>query len=164
VAALFVLLYLIIPQHRDNDHNAQEKRASITEQEVDPTINTRAVHRMVDRASKFQQAKYPLSVQRILPLEEVFKLFYAKDPVLALTNLSTGKGFFVMLIFFVLSCAITALPWYAMGQYKSYQEECSVETTGYQRAFIFSSQIIMTIGFGTKDIFFGESRVLLSIS
>ena len=141
---------------RDNDHQVPDKRASMSgSEDVDLSANARTVYRLVDRASNFQQAKYPISVQRILPLEDVFKLFYAKDPVLALTNLSTGKGFFVMLVFFILSCAVTALPWYAMGQNKSYQEDCSVETTGFQRAFIFSSQVIMTIGFGTKDIFFG---------
>lgn len=142
---------------RDSDHLVSEKRASMLDAEdTDLATCTRTVYRLVDRENKFQQAKYPISVQRILPLEEVFNLFYAKDPVLALTNLSTPKGFFVMLMFFVLSCAITAVPWYIMGQYESYREECSVETTGFQRAFIFSSQVIMTIGFGTKDIFFGK--------
>lgn len=127
--------------------------------DISPHASTRTVYRLVDRASKFQQAKYPISVRRILPLDEVLKLFYGKDPVLALTNLSTGKGFFVMLIFFVVSCAVTAVPWYAMGRSKSYQEDCAIETTNFQKAFIFSSQIIMTIGFGTKDIFFGASSI-----
>lgn len=142
---------------RDNEHHhISEKRSSIADLEVDHTTSARTVYRLVDRESKFQQAKYPIYVQRILPLDEVFKLFYGNDPVLAMTNISTLKGFFVMLLFFILSCAITAIPWYIMGQYDSYQDECSVETTGFQRAFIFSSQVIMTIGFGTKDIFFGE--------
>ena len=146
---------------RDNDMLAQqEKRPSISETGGQAT-SSRKVYRLVDRESKFRQAKYPIFVRRVLPIDEVFKLFYANDPVLALTNLSTFKGFIVMLLFFIVSCAITALPWYAMGRNEYYREDCSVETTGFQRAFIFSSQVIMTIGFGTKDIFFGKSHTFL---
>lgn len=140
-------LYDISYFNRDNEHHhTSEKRQSVSEHEADLTTNARSVYRLVDRESKFQQAKYPIYVQRILPLEEVFKLFYAKDPVLAMTNISTLKGFLVMLLFFIFSCALTAIPWYLMGQNEYYREDCSVETTGFQRAFIFSSQVIMTIG------------------
>lgn len=50
----------------------------------------------------------------------------------------------------LLSVAISAIPWAIMGQIKSYEDECNVDTTTYDKAYIFSLEIIMTIGFGAK--------------
>ena len=58
---------------------------------------------------------------------------------------------------------VSAIPWAIMGQIDSYVDDCNVETTTYDKAYIFSLEVVMTIGFGTKDIFFGGCKLPLIV-
>lgn len=43
-----------------------------------------------------------------------------------------------------------AIPWLLMGLSNYYFDECNVNTNSFSRAYVFSIEIMMTIGFGAK--------------
>lgn len=43
-----------------------------------------------------------------------------------------------------------SIPWYILGLSNHYYDRCNVDTTSFSKAYVFSLEIMMTIGFGAK--------------
>lgn len=43
-----------------------------------------------------------------------------------------------------------SIPWYIMGLSDYYYDHCDIDTNNFSKAYVFSLEIMMTIGFGAK--------------
>jgi hypothetical protein len=113
--------------------------------------------RLVDRDGQFHQSHGKLSIRKKIKIKE-WRNLYGTDWFHSLVNSPTWRMILVLLSLYVLMILIFAFPYYWVGGYDN--DMCNMGVKNYHEAFNFSLETMATIGYSTKDIFFGDCIIV----
>ena len=136
--------------------------SSSTKDEGDWIVDMESRHktRMLDRSRPFCQSSGVWNIKRRIGYSDWSSL-YSLDFFHTLVHLSTIKLLLITLITYVILIFLFALPYWLIDiNYPT----CNMDTNTLFEAYFFSMESMSSIGYGTKDYFFGECYRLSNIN
>ncbi len=118
------------------------------EEEEAPTV------RIVDRDGYYKQSKGKVVIQRKIPRGDFIAL-YSRDWFHSLLDAPTSRIVLLLTINYLIVTVIFAIFYYVV----SIVYGCNMDIRNFHEAFVFSVETFATLGYGTKDIFFGDCVV-----
>lgn len=115
-----------------------------------PTATTR--HRLVDRDGDFHQSRGRLSIRKKIKRRD-WRALYSVDLFHSLVDLPTFRLLFILLGVYVFWIFFFSLVYLTLS---FAFPTCNLGLSTFQQAFYFSLETMATIGYGTRDIFFGD--------
>jgi hypothetical protein len=111
--------------------------------------------RIIDRDGAFCQSKGRLNIRKIIKQRE-FTLLYADDLFHSLVDAPTSRTIGILLSCYILIICLYTIIYYFISEVFN----CNMDITNLVEAYFFSIETMATIGYGTRDIFFGDSWIM----
>jgi len=116
------------------------------------------ITRIIDRGGDFHQSNGGVSIRKRIRRED-WRSLYLADWFHSVVDAPTGRTLLIISLLYIVMVNVFALCYYLIST--SYPC-CNLEITHYADAVGFSLQTMATIGYDTKDIFFGDCWLALT--
>jgi len=114
-------------------------------------INGSQTRRLVDRDGDFHQSRGRLAIRKKIKRRD-WRALYAYDLFHSLVDAPTTRLIFILLLLYVFWVFLFSLAYLTISSCFSV---CDLGLDDFKKAFYFSLETQATLGYGTRDIFFG---------
>jgi hypothetical protein len=107
--------------------------------------------RIIDRDGTFYQSRGKVVIQRKINRSH-FICLYSQDWFHSLLDTPTYRIVVLLMVNYLIIAVIFACPYYVISHFY----DCHLDIKTFFQALIFSLETMSTVGYGTRDIFFGN--------
>lgn len=138
----------------DINQNRREFSSSSRTAEMNSSRSSHShtTSRLVDRDGDFHQSRGRVAIRKKIKRND-WRALYAYDLFHSLVDAPTSRTILILLTIYICWIIIFSVIYYILS---SVAPQCNLGLQNYQEAFFFSLETMATIGYGTRDIFFGD--------